>query len=54
VAMFIPCYLVEDKEDPWCVEEWLWKLNFKAVGTVRDGVRRYNKDFDLHIFERMS
>jgi len=54
VAMSLPCYLVEDKEDPWYIEEWLWKLNFKAIGSVRDGIRRYNKNFDLHIFERMS
>jgi GNAT superfamily N-acetyltransferase len=50
--ILVPSYLVVDKEDPWNIEHWLWRTQFKAIGTMPDPCRRYGKDYDLYVFER--
>jgi GNAT superfamily N-acetyltransferase len=54
VQMIVPSYVIDDKEDPWNIEQWLWKLSFKATGSVTDYFHRYNKDYDGYIFQRMK
>jgi len=53
VKIRVASYAVTDTEDPWCIEQWLWKLGFKATGT--DGVCfRYGQDYDIYLFERIT
>lgn len=52
LRILVPSYQVEDKSDPWNIEQWLWKAGFKAAGT-QPGCRRYNHDYDYYIFERL-
>ena len=52
--MLIPSYLIEDKQDPWSLEEWLWKLGFKAIGETKEGCRRYGRNYGVYIFEKIS
>jgi ribosomal protein S18 acetylase RimI-like enzyme len=47
----VPSYTVEDQDDPWNVEHWLWKMEFKAVG-LEPGCFRYGNEYDWYIFER--
>ena len=54
VQMIVPSYIVDDTQDPWNIEQWLWKLGFKATVTVSDHYRRYNRDYDGYIFQRMN
>jgi GNAT superfamily N-acetyltransferase len=54
VQMIVPSYVVDDKEDPWNIEQWLWKLGFKAVGTISDHFHLYNRDYDGYTFQRMN
>jgi hypothetical protein len=51
LRMLVPSYLVDDMQDPWNIEGWLWKLNFKATKTV-PGCYRYGKDYEYYHFER--
>lgn len=51
VSILVPSYQIDDKEDPWNIEHWLWRMEFKAVGT-RGVCRRYCKDYDWYVFER--
>jgi GNAT superfamily N-acetyltransferase len=51
--ILVPSYQIEDKEDPWNIEQWLWKAGFKANVTV-PGCHRYNRDYDYYVFERLS
>jgi ribosomal protein S18 acetylase RimI-like enzyme len=30
IRMFVASYLIEDKEDPWNIEQWLWRTEFKT------------------------
>jgi hypothetical protein len=30
----VPDYQIEDRTDPWNIEEWLWKMGFKALSSV--------------------
>lgn len=53
VRIAVASYLVDDLEDPWNIEQWLWKLGFKAVG-VGDECFRYGKLYDFYIFERIK
>jgi ribosomal protein S18 acetylase RimI-like enzyme len=48
----VPSYLVEDKDDPWNIEHWLWRLQFKAIKTRTDACNYYGRDYDLYVFER--
>jgi ribosomal protein S18 acetylase RimI-like enzyme len=54
IQTIVPSYVVDDMEDPWNIEQWLWKLGFKAVKTISDHFHRYNRDYDGYIFERMK
>jgi len=54
VQMIVPNYAIDDKEDPWNIEQWLWKLGFKAVGVLTDHFHRYGRDYDGYVFERMK
>jgi len=53
MKIVLPSYVIEDKDDPWNVEEWLWKLGFKAVGTKPDAISRYNQLFEAYTFEKV-
>ncbi|MHC4121276.1 MAG: GNAT family N-acetyltransferase [Planctomycetota bacterium] len=46
-------YQVEDKNDPWNIEGWLWKTGFKAAGVQPGACRRYMHDYDLYTFEKL-
>jgi GNAT superfamily N-acetyltransferase len=48
----VPSYKVEDKEDPWNLEHWLWKHGFKAKHVIDGECRRYGRDYDTYVFER--
>lgn len=48
----VPSYLVEDKEDPWNIESWLWKAQFKAMDLISNEIKRYNQNYDCYVFER--
>ena len=50
MRLAVPNYQVEDRSDPWNIEEWLWKLGFKAVKTSH-GPHPYG-DRDWYIMER--
>lgn len=52
IQMLVASYLIEDKEDPWNIEHWLWRMEFKASGVKTDNVFRYGKWYDDYIFER--
>jgi len=54
VNMIVPSYTVDDTTDPWNVEQWLWKLGFKATKVVPDLFHRYNRDYDGYTFQRMN
>ena len=54
IQMIVPSYIVDDMQDPWNIEQWLWKLGFKAGGTLTDHFHRYNRDYDGYIFQRMK
>ena len=54
VITIVPSYIVDDMKDPWNIEQWLWKLGFKATGTSPDHFRRYNRDYDGYVFQRMD
>jgi len=53
VQMTVPSYIIDDTEDPWNIEQWIWKLGFKATKTITDHFHRYNRDYDGYIFQRM-
>lgn len=52
VKIMVASYAIDDLQDPWCIDHWLWKLGFKAVG-VGDVCFRYGKNYDYYIFERL-
>lgn len=52
LRIIVPSYLIEDKEDPYNIENWLWKNGFKAVRLLPAEIRRYNRDYDACVFER--
>ena len=54
IQILVADYLIEDKEDPWNLEEWLWKLGFKAVGVKSAEWYRYGRHTDVYIFERLK
>jgi GNAT superfamily N-acetyltransferase len=54
VNMIVPSYIIDDMEDPWNIEQWLWKLGFKATGVITDHFRRYNRNYDGYAFQRMK
>ena len=54
LRMLVPSYQIEDHEDPWNIEHWLWRVNFKAVGVSEEPCERYGQEYDYYIFERMS
>jgi len=51
IRISVPCYLIEDKEDPWNIEQWLWKCSFKVNGESHI-CRRYNRDYAVYRFDR--
>lgn len=51
LRMWVPSYAVEDSEDPWNIQHWLWKIGLKATGT-KPGCFRYGKEYDWYCFER--
>ena len=51
VRMLVPSYLIEDQDDPWNIEQWLWKVSFVAKG-AEGGCYRYGHEYDYYIFER--
>ena len=53
VVTVVPSYVVDDKEDPWNIEHWLWKVGFKATGSASGHFHRYNQYYDGYIFQRM-
>lgn len=53
VRAYVPSYAIEDKDDPWNVEQWFWRNEFKAVGT-KPGCYRYGHEFDWYIMERQT
>lgn len=53
VHIYVPNYAIEDKDDPWNIEHWLWRNHFKAVG-VKPGCWRYGREYDWYIFERLT
>jgi GNAT superfamily N-acetyltransferase len=54
IQMLVPTYLIEDKEDPWNIEQAVWKWNFKSVGEDKESCARYGRLWDQYIFERTS
>jgi N-acetylglutamate synthase-like GNAT family acetyltransferase len=54
VNVIVPSYVIDDKEDPWNIEQWLWKVGFKATGVITGHFHRYNQDYDGYAFERMK
>lgn len=52
LRIVVPAYLIEDKEDPYNIENWLCKREFKAVKLLPNEIRRYNRDYDAYVFER--
>lgn len=52
IRILVPSYLIEDKDDPWNIEHWLWRLEFKATTTQDDACHRYGRDYDLYVFDR--
>lgn len=50
----VASYLVDDKEDPWNIEGWLWKMGFKAANVETDGCFRYGRNYDLYVFEKLK
>lgn len=51
IRMLVPSYTVDDKDDPWNIEHWLWINDFSAKGLF--GVcNRYGKDYDWYLFKR--
>jgi N-acetylglutamate synthase-like GNAT family acetyltransferase len=50
MRLAVPDYQIEDQTDPWNIEEWLWKMGFKAVKTSF-GPHPYG-DRDWYIMER--
>ncbi len=54
VQMIVPSYIIDDMQDPWNIEQWLWKIGFKAKESVTDHFHRYNRDYDGYIFQRMK
>jgi GNAT superfamily N-acetyltransferase len=52
IKIRVASYAVDDLQDPWCIEHWLWKLGFKAIG-VGGECFRYGKTYDYYIFERL-
>jgi len=53
VKIKVASYAVDDLQDPWCIEHWLWKLGFKAI-SVGGECFRYGKNYDYYIFERLT
>lgn len=53
VRILVPSYAVEDKDDPWNVEHWLWRNSFKAIGS-EPGCFRYGREYDWYVFERFT
>ena len=53
VRMRIPSYQVDDMGDSYNIDQWLWKVGFKAVGVEHGACFRYGVDYDYYIFERM-
>ena len=53
VVTVVPSYVIDDMQDPWNIEQWLWKLGFKATKVIPDHFHRYNQDYDGYIFQRM-
>ena len=54
ILMIVPSYIIDDKEDPWNIEQWLWKLGFKAMRVISDHFHRYNRNYDGYTFKRMK
>lgn len=54
VITFVADYLIEDKDDPWNIEHWLWRMGFKAAGVMHNECFRYGRYCDLYIFERQK
>lgn len=54
LVTYIASYLIEDKEDPWNIEGWLWKTGFKAGTVLHNSVWRYGRDYDVYVFERLK
>ena len=54
VVTVVPSYVIDDMQDPWNIEQWLWKLGFKATRVIPDHFHRYSQHYDGYIFQRMN
>jgi len=54
VQMEVASYLIEDKTDPWNIEQWLWRAGFKAVAERPDACFRYGRNYCTYIFEKIQ
>lgn len=52
LRMLVASYLIEDKEDPWNIEQWLWRTEFKTGKIKHETLYRYGKWHDEYIFEK--
>jgi len=50
MQMLVPVYQVDDMQDPWNIEQWLWKVGFKAIKSV-PGCPHYG-GCDYYLFQR--
>ncbi|MHC4704408.1 MAG: GNAT family N-acetyltransferase [Planctomycetota bacterium] len=51
LVLSVPSYVIEDKDDPWNLEHWLWRMQFVAVKTEPGGTY-YGREYEHYIFER--
>lgn len=54
LRIYVPHYLIDDKEDPWNVGTWMWKCGFKVVRVIDRCCFRYNTLYDLYVFEAVN
>ena len=53
MRLLVPSYLVDDKDDPLNIENWLWKMGFKAISSGDHGCFRYCKNWESYVFEKL-
>jgi N-acetylglutamate synthase-like GNAT family acetyltransferase len=52
IYITVPCYKVDDMEDPWNIKGWLEKCGFEAIEVVEQAYRRYGRDYDGYVFRQ--
>jgi GNAT superfamily N-acetyltransferase len=53
IRINVPSYQVDDLNDPWNIDHWLWKVGFKAIGVKHGECFRYGRDYDYYVFQRL-